>query len=98
MVEQGKFDIKKYLERKTLRTTRVSTTSVHTTQQSLHGTSTNPLVSTNYHEQVGLAIGKGVLEFYQLDLYVRTHYLKFPLRRVSQQEGNAYPLTFESHY
>jgi hypothetical protein len=45
-----------------------------------------------------VGVGGGVLELYQMDTYVCTHYLKFQLSRVSQQEGNAHLLTLESYY
>jgi hypothetical protein len=36
-----------------------------------------------------------MLESYQMGTYVRTHYHKFPLNRVSLQAGNAYQVTLE---
>ncbi len=37
--------------------------------------------------------GSGALESYQMGTYVRTHYHKFPLNRVSLQAGNTYQVT-----
>ncbi len=54
--------------RKTLETTRVSTMLVHTTQQSLLGTSTNQIVSGSSHVPVSLALWKGVLELWQMGM------------------------------
>ncbi len=88
---QNKFNIKYHPGKENLgASTRVSTTLVHTTQQSILGTSTNPLVSVSSHLPVSLALQKGVLELCQMVTFIRTHYHKFPLSRVSQQAGYAY--------
>jgi hypothetical protein len=55
-VEQGKFDIKSTLGRKILQTTRVNTTLMLITRQSILGTSMNLLLSMNSHELASQAL------------------------------------------
>jgi hypothetical protein len=97
-VEQGKFDVKYYPGKENLGNYQ----SQH--QIGAHHKVVRPWYLhklTSVHEfpraSKSSTLKGCVGTLTDMDIYVPAHYLKFPLSRVSQQVGNAYLLTSESH-